>query len=107
MEGIAAGLFVYFTPDLITNPILAVLTASRLPQLIRTWMNRHTVQVSAVSLSSMLIQLSSTAFWLAFAILTDYKLIVVTSVIFTVIVLSTYIIENHIAKMAAKMNLTR
>lgn len=98
--GVATGLFVFYGPVVITNALMVVLTASRLPQLIRTWFNRATAQVTAVSVSSLVVSLSSMAFWMAFAILTENTLVVITTCVAIAIALSTAVLENNIAKRA-------
>ena len=98
--GVATGLFVFYGPELITNALMVVLTASRLPQLIRTWFNRAIAQVTAVSVSSLVVSLSSMAFWMAFAILTQNTLVVITTCVAITIALSTAVLENNIAKRA-------
>lgn len=98
--GVATGLFVFYGPEVITNALMVVLTASRLPQLIRTWFNRAIAQVTAVSVSSLVVSLSSMAFWMAFAILTQNTLVVITTCVAITIALSTAVLEKNIAKRA-------
>jgi uncharacterized protein with PQ loop repeat len=98
--GVATGLFVFYGPEVITNALMVVLTASRLPQLIRTWFNRAKAQVTAVSVSSLVVSLSSMAFWMAYAILTQNTLVVITTCVAIAIALSTAVLENNISKRA-------
>jgi uncharacterized protein with PQ loop repeat len=98
--GTATGLFVFYGPLVVTNTLMVVLTASRLPQLIRTWFNRSTAKPTAVSVSSLVVSLASMSFWMAFAILTQNTLVVITTCVAIAIALSTAVLENNIAKRA-------
>ena len=103
--GIASAVVVLVLPPLLSNAVLLVLTANRLPQLIRTWMNRHTAMVSAVSISSLLVALTSMACWGAYAILTGNSFIVLTTIVAMSITISTALLEAHIARLARKAHL--
>lgn len=98
LGGIAIALFVLFGIDWFTNIVLIALTGSRLPQLIKTWINRKSTTATAVSVSSLVVALTSMAFWMAFAILTENKLIIVTTIVAISITLATALMENKIAK---------
>ena len=76
--GFAIGLFVFYGPGTLVDWTMIVLTGSRLPQLIRTWFNRASVKPTAVSVPSLLVALTSMAFWMAFAILTENSLVFAT-----------------------------
>ena len=104
LAGIATGAFVIYGPTAVTDIAMIVLTASRLPQLIRTWINRATAQVTAVSISSLVVSLSSMAFWMAFAILTENPLVVATTSVAISITLATAVLENNIARRAASVS---
>lgn len=99
--GIGAGLLVFFGPEAIVNSALILLTGARLPQLIRTWMNRSSVKVTAVSIPSLLVALTSMLFWMAFAILTENSLIVIINIVAISIILLTALVEMNIAKRAS------
>jgi uncharacterized protein with PQ loop repeat len=105
LGGLAWGYLVTIVPAIVASVILAALTANRVPQLIKSWLNRHTAMVSAVSISSLLITLASTMCWLTYAFLTkDYFIVFTTSLAIT-ITLITAIVENHIANLAKKAHL--
>lgn len=97
---LATCAFVFYAPELLVNGVLVVLTASRLPQLIKTWINRRTAIATAVSVQSLLVALVSMSFWMGFAILTENKLIVLTTIVAMSITLATAVIESRIAKRA-------
>ena len=99
--GLATGLFVFYGPGVVVDWALIILTGSRLPQLIRTWFNRSTAKVTAVSIPSLLVALTSMCFWMAFAILTENHLVVVTTSVAIAITLLTALVELNIAKRAA------
>ncbi len=103
--GLAWGYLITVMPTIIASIILAALTANRVPQLIRSWMNRHTAMVTAVSIPSLLITLASTLCWLAFAFLTEDYFIVFTTSLAIGITLITALVENHIANLAKKAQL--
>jgi uncharacterized protein with PQ loop repeat len=105
LGGLAWGYLVTVVPAIVASIILAALTANRVPQLIKSWMNRHTAMVSAVSIPSMLITLASTSCWLAYAFLTKDYFIVFTTSLAISITLITAIVENHIANLAKKAHL--
>ena len=89
-----SNLLTFFTTALI------VLTASRLPQLIRTWLNRESAKPTAVSVSSLVVSLTSMGFWLSYAILTGNTLVVFTTLCAISIALLTALLESNIAKRA-------
>ncbi|MEY4618626.1 MAG: hypothetical protein RL101_812, partial [Actinomycetota bacterium] len=85
--------------------ILAALTANRVPQLILSWINRHTAMVTAVSIPSLLITMASVLCWLIYAFLERDYFIVFTSFLAIGITLITALVENHIANLAKKAHL--
>jgi uncharacterized protein with PQ loop repeat len=99
--GAAAGLFVFYGPVVLVNLVLVLLTAARLPQLIRTWLNRATAKVTAVSIPSLVVALTSMVFWMGFALLTENGLVVVSTTVSLAITLLTALVEFRIAKQAA------
>lgn len=99
--GAAAGLFVFYGPVVLVNLVLVLLTAARLPQLIRTWLNRATAKVTAVSIPSLVVALTSMFFWMGFALLTENGLVVVSTSVSLAITLLTALVELRIAKQAA------
>lgn len=98
---VLTGAFVFFGPSAIVDWALILLTGSRLPQLIRTWLNRRTAKVTAVSIPSLVVALTSMIFWMAFAVLTENSLIVTTTIVAMSITLLTAVVELNIAKRAA------
>jgi uncharacterized protein with PQ loop repeat len=103
--GLVWGLLITVMPTLLASIILAALTANRVPQLIRSWINRHTAMVTAVSIPSLLITLASVFCWLAYAFLTKDYFIVFTTSLAISITLITALVENHIANLAKKAHL--
>lgn len=101
LVGAAAGLFVFYGPVVLVNLVLVLLTAARLPQLIRTWLNRATAKVTAVSIPSLVVALTSMVFWMGFALLTENGLVVVSTTVSLAITLLTALVELRIAKRAA------
>jgi uncharacterized protein with PQ loop repeat len=96
------GAFVFFGPGAIVDWALILLTGSRLPpQLIRTWYNRRTAKVTAVSIPSLVVALTSMFFWMAFAVLTENALVVTTTIVAISITLLTALVELNIARRAA------
>ena len=93
--------FVFFGPGAIVDWALILLTGSRLPQLIRTWYNRRTAKVTAVSIPSLVVALTSMFFWMAFAVLTENALVVTTTIVAISITLLTALVELNIARRAA------
>lgn len=103
--GIASAGLIAVLPPMISNIALVALTANRLPQLIRSWFNRHAAMVTAVSISSMLVAVTSMLCWGAYAILTQRGLIVLTTSVALSITLATAAVEAHIARLARKAQL--
>lgn len=103
--GIASAGLIAVLPPMISNIALVALTANRLPQLIRSWFNRRTAMVTAVSISSMLVAVTSMLCWGAYAILTQRGLIVLTTAVALSITLATAAVEAHIARLARKAQL--
>lgn len=94
------GAFVFYGPEALINVVMVALTASRVPQLIRSWINRKRTKPTAVSISSLLVSLSSMLFWLGFAFLTENSLVIVTTFVAIAVTLATALLEQHIAKRA-------
>lgn len=107
LGGLAWGYVILVVPTLIASIILAALTANRVPQLVKSWMNRHTAMVTAVSIPSLLITLASTTCWLAYAFLTKDYFIVFTTSLAISITLITALVEKHIANLAKKAHLAK
>lgn len=102
LSGIAAvtAIFVFTAPEAIVNVLMVVLTASRVPQLIRSWINRKRTKPTAVSVSSLVVSLTSMMFWLGFAFLTENSLVIVTTFVAIGVTLATALLEQHIASRA-------
>ena len=96
----AACLFVIYGPGVIVDWTLIVLTGSRLPQLIKTWINRANAAVTAVSVSALVIALVSMSFWMIYGFLTQNGLVITTTTVAMSITLATALIESHIASKA-------
>jgi uncharacterized protein with PQ loop repeat len=92
-------------PPVLSNIALLILTANRLPQLFRTWMNRRTAMVSAVSISSLAVAVGSMVCWLLYAIFTGNSFIVLTTSLAMSIMLATAFLEAHIARLAKQAHL--
>lgn len=105
LGGLTWGYLITIVPGIISSIILAALTANRVPQLVKSWLNRHTAMISAVSIPSLLITLASTSCWLAYAFLTEDYFIVFTTSLAISITLITALVENHIANLAKKAHL--
>jgi uncharacterized protein with PQ loop repeat len=101
LGGLAIAAFVFFGPVTITNLALIALTGSRLPQLIRTWINRASAKPTAVSVSSLVVSLTSMSFWMAFAILTQNTLVIFTTTVAITITLLTALLEANISRRAS------
>lgn len=100
LGGLATGAFVFLAPSFITDWILIILTGSRFPQLVVTWFNRASAKPTAVSISSLVVALTSMAFWMAFAILTERSLVVATTSVAIAVTVLTAILESSIARRA-------
>jgi uncharacterized protein with PQ loop repeat len=97
---LAAWAFISYSPSVVVTPVLLALTASRLPQLIRSWVNRKNNQLSAVSLSSINLTSLSFVFWMTFAVLMNDPLVIANSCIGLSINLATGILEARNNKRA-------
>jgi uncharacterized protein with PQ loop repeat len=104
--GVASAALIVLLPQTLSNTALLILTANRVPQLVRTWINRHTVMVSAVSIPSLLVALSSMLCWGIYALLTDDTFIILTTLVSISIAGSTALLEGHIARLARKAKLS-
>ena len=100
VTGLVCGGLIIVVPHIVSSTILMLLTGNRIPQLIRTWLNRHTAMVTAVSVSSLAIAFTSMICWLLYAIFTGDKFIVATTVVSMVITALTAAVELHIARLA-------
>ena len=103
--GAASAGVIVALPPLLSNAALVILTANRLPQLVRTWLNRKTAMVSAVSISSLLVALTSMTCWGLYAIFTEDSFIILTTIVAMSITISTAVLEAHIARLAKKAHL--
>jgi len=103
--GAASAGVIVALPPLLSNAVLVILTANRLPQLVRTWLNRKTAMVSAVSISSLLVALTSMTCWGLYAIFTENSFIILTTIVAMSITISTAVLEAHIARLAKKAHL--
>jgi len=103
--GLVTGVIMTVLPSLVIQVILAALTANRLPQLVRTWLNRKTAMVSAVSIPSLAVALTSGLCWVGYAVFMHDNYIVFTSLLATSITLSTALLEAHIARLAKQAHL--
>jgi uncharacterized protein with PQ loop repeat len=103
--GLVWGFLITLMPTILASIILAALTANRVPQLILSWINRHTAMVTAVSIPSLLITMASVLCWLIYAFLERDYFIVFTSFLAIGITLITALVENHIANLAKKAHL--
>lgn len=108
--GIIAGLaalaatFVIVGPGPLVDLVMIAFTASRIPQLVKTWRNRNNTQITAVSISALSISLASMAFWFGFALLTGNSLVIFTTLLAASVILSTAVLESQIAKRATLGN---
>lgn len=100
--GVVAAAFVIYGPGPLVDIVMVLFTASRIPQLIRTWLNRNSVQVTAVSISALVISLTSMFFWFTYAALTENSLVILTTIIAASVLLATALLESRIAKRASK-----
>ena len=96
----ASSMFVFYGPELLTNVVLVALTGSRIPQLIKTWINRKSAVVTAVSIPALSIAMVSVGFWMAFAILEQNYMVIGTSCVAISVSLATALLESRIAKQA-------
>lgn len=103
--GAASAGVIVALPPVLSNAALVILTANRLPQLVRTWLNRKTAMVSAVSISSLLVALTSMTCWGLYAIFTENSFIILTTIVAMSITISTAVLEAHIARLAKKAHL--
>jgi uncharacterized protein with PQ loop repeat len=99
--GLSGFFFVIIAPEWISNVALTAFTASRLPQLVRTFINRNRTSATAVSLSALSITIASVVFWMAYSVLKNNTLTIVTTLVALVITIATAALELRIAKRAA------
>ncbi|MFM2352324.1 MAG: hypothetical protein RL096_805 [Actinomycetota bacterium] len=98
--GAMAATFVILGPAPLVDVVMVLFTASRVPQLIRTWRNRNRVQVTAVSISALSISLISLFFWLMFALLTANGLVIFTTCLAATVIVATAALERRISARA-------
>lgn len=98
--GAVSAVTIVSLPALLSNIVLVVLAANRLPQLVKTWKNRHKPFVSAVSISSLVVTFISLSFWELYALFTDHKFILVTTTVPLVIAVFTALLEARMARAA-------
>ena len=98
---LVGGAFVFYGPEFLVNLVLLALTASRLPQLIRTCINRARVKPTAVSISSLTVALVSQCFWMSYAILTNTPFVILSTGVAMALTVSTAVLESRIAARAA------
>lgn len=104
--GVATGLAIHILPMMVVNPVMVIFTMSRLPQLVRTWLNRAKETPTAVSIPSLLVSVTSMCFWMSFAILTNDPTVVVTTSVALAITLATALLESRISRRAASVVVT-
>jgi len=105
LGGLASAVLIITLPPVLSNIALLILTANRLPQLVRTWLNRHTAMVSAVSISSLVVAFTSMACWGLYAIFTGNNFIMLTTSVAMLITIATTLLEAHIARLAKQAHL--
>lgn len=96
----ATSLVVVYAPSWLVDIVMIATTLSRVPQLIRTWINRDRVKPTAVSISSLAVALSSMLFWLGYAFFTENPLVITTTSCAIGVTLATAILESRIAARA-------
>ena len=97
----AAGFaFVLFAPTWLSSIALAAFTASRLPQLIRTFINRNRTTATAVSISSLALTTASCLLWMAYSVLYVNVLTIITTSVALFVILATATLEIRIARRA-------
>lgn len=102
MAGISAVTvaFVIFSPEVVVQGLLVVLTFSRLPQLIVSWRNRKRDTATAVSLGSLFLALTGASLWMAYSFLTEHPFFIVTTSLAIALSLTTFLVEWRIAARA-------
>lgn len=99
----AAGFgFVTFAPVWLSNIALTAFTASRLPQLIRTFINRNRTSATAVSISSLALTIASCLLWMAYSVLYVNVLTIITTSVALFVILATAVLELRIARRATQ-----
>lgn len=98
----ASGFFlILLADDWIAIIVLTAFTASRLPQLVRTFINRNRSTATAVSISSLALTILSCLLWMAYSVLNQNVLTIVTTFVALFVIVSTAALELRIAKRAA------
>ena len=94
------ALVVVYAPSWLVDIVMVATTLSRIPQLIRTWINRNRVKPTAVSISSLAVALSSMLFWFGYAVFTENPLVITSTLCAMGVTLATAILESRIAARA-------
>lgn len=89
--------FVHFSPEVIVQGLLVLLTFSRLPQLIVSWNNRKRETATAVSLHSLFLSLTGASLWMAYSFLTEHPFFILTTSLAIALALTTFLIEWRIS----------
>lgn len=107
MAGISAAtiLFVNFSPEVVVQGLLVVLTFSRLPQLIVSWKNRKRDTATAVSLGSLFLALTGASLWMAYSFLTEHPFFIITTSLAIALSLATFLVEWRISLRARQLPL--
>lgn len=107
MAGISAAtiLFVNFSPEVVVQALLVVLTFSRLPQLIVSWKNRKRDTATAVSLGSLFLALTGASLWMAYSFLTEHPFFIITTSLAIALSLTTFLVEWRISVRAKQLAL--
>ncbi len=95
--GLVAASFTIYGPSPLVDIVMVLFTASRVPQLIRTWLNRHKNRATAVSISALSITLASLVFWMIYALLNNNGLVIFTTSLAATVILATALLEHRIA----------
>lgn len=98
--GFAGFGLVLVAPIWLSSIALAAFTASRLPQLIRTFINRNRTTATAVSISSLALTTASCLLWMAYSVLYVNVLTIITTSVALFVILATATLEIRIARRA-------
>ena len=100
MAGISAATvaFVHYSPEVVVQGLLVVMTFARLPQLIVSWRNRNRESATAVSLTSLFMSLTGATLWMAYSFLTERPFFIVTTSLAISLALTTFLVEWRISK---------
>lgn len=100
--GIATTGFIFYSHPAIVDVVLVLTNAARLPQLIKTWRNRHTAKPSSVSISSLVVALVSMSFWMGYGFFNQSALVLTSTSVVMAMTLATAWLETSIAKRTEK-----